>query len=137
MDLTSNFFIMTISIFLYFFLIGLVYIKVVNPQYPINWALVMKFMLGLNHYDDVNIKDDEKFTTISNQTPGKLEGFSNRIGNTIQSAASSSIYRFSKNVGWWVSWISIRINQLMVKLYIRNNTFYSTQRINARPLISL
>jgi len=133
MDVTSNFFIVIIAIFMYFFLIGLVYIKVNNPQYPINWALVMNFMLGLNNYDNFNVNPDA-FSTMSQQpsTPIK-EGFAAVLTN----AGSSVKHKFSQNINWMVDWMGIQMNRLLVKLYISKNTFYSTQRINSRPLVSL
>ena len=140
MDATGNFFIMLISIFMYFFLIGLVYIKVVNPQYPLNWALVMKFMLGINHYDDMNTSDG--FTTVreglSDKTrPIPSSSIIDGVGSAIAAAGTSTTHRFSKNINWLVDWMSVQTNRLLVKLYIDKNTFYSTQRINYRPIISL
>lgn len=132
MDVTSNFFIMMISICMYFFLIGLIYIKVVNPQYPLNWALVMKFMLGLNNFDNFNNTDN--FTTISSAKEGFVSATKRP---SVVDRTGSTVHQFSKSINWAVDWISIQVNRLLVKLYIDQNTFYSTQRINYRPLVSL
>lgn len=123
MDATSNFFIIIIAIFLYFFLIGLIYIKVVNPQYPLNWVLVMDFMFGLNNYDNFQGTDARK------------EGFSvrkglDRTGDTIVNAGNKVYYKFSENINSAVDWMSLKFKRLLVKLYIKDNTFFNTQRIH-------
>ena len=129
MDATGNFFIIIIAIFLYFFLIGLVYIKVVNPQYPLNWVLVMDFMLGLNNYDNFQSISSEKFTT-------RNEGFSvqqrlDNTGDSILNAGNTIYYKLSTPINRIIDYISLQFKRLLVKLYIHKNTFYSTQRIQS------
>lgn len=129
MDDTTNFFIIIIAVFMYFFLIGLVYIKTVQPQQPINWVLVMKFMLGLNNYDNFDRNTCDGFTT-------KTEGFTDT--NKRLDLAKPGFYdKIYNNISGMADWISLRAKRALVKLYIRENTFYNTQRINSKPLVML
>lgn len=137
MDATGNFFIIIISIILYFFLIGLIYIKVTKPQYPVNWVLVMQFMLGLNNYDNFQI---DNFDTMSNTNvvygPNK-PSIKEQYIKAIPAAGKSIYYKLSKKTTDMIEWISLRLKRLFVKLYIKDNTFYNTQRINHKPLVTL
>jgi len=129
MDDTTNFFIIVIAVFMYFYLIGLVYIKTVQPQQPINWVLVMNFMLGLNNYDNFDRNVCDGFTT-------KTEGFTDTT-KRIDLAKPGFYDKISKNISGMADWISLHAKRALVKLYIRENTFYNTQRINSKPLVML